>query len=108
MKCDPDLLCDPDPDLKCDPDPDLPFYYCTGSNDTYNDGLIASFNVPSSTGERMSGLCISRRADPGVIGLTLYCILHSSNFVVLHINNKMQLFKLQMFFCCTTDNVYIL
>ena len=34
---------------KCDPD--LPFYYYTGSNNRYNDGLIASFSVPSSTGE---------------------------------------------------------
>ncbi len=50
--------------MKCDPD--LPFYHYTGSNDPYYNGLIASFNVPSSTGERMTGLCISRRADPGV------------------------------------------
>lgn len=50
---------------KCDPD--LPFYYYTGSNDCYNDGSLASFNVPSSTGEeRLDRVCISRRADPGV------------------------------------------
>ena len=50
---------------KCDPD--LPFYYYTGLNDRYNDGLLASFNVPSSTGEeRLDHVRISRRADPGV------------------------------------------
>ena len=40
------------------------------------------------------------RAQILVTGLILFCILHSSNFVVLHIliNNKIQLFKLQMFF----------
>jgi hypothetical protein len=44
---------------KCDPD--LPFYY-------YNDGLIQSFNVPSSSGEeRLDHVCISRRADPGSV-----------------------------------------
>ena len=50
---------------KCDPD--LPFYYYTGSNDRYNDGVIASFNIPSSAGEeRLDRVRISRRADPGV------------------------------------------
>ena len=50
---------------KCDPD--LPFYYYTGSNDRYNDGLFQSFNVSSSSGEeRLDRVCISRRADPGV------------------------------------------
>ena len=44
------------------------------------------------------------RAQILVMGLILYCVLHSSSFGVLHINNKMQLFKLQKFFS-TTDNV---
>ena len=33
---------------KCDPD--LPFYYYTGANDTYKDGSLQSFTVPSSSG----------------------------------------------------------
>ena len=44
---------------KCDPD--LPFYYYTGSNDCFNDGSLASFNVLSSTGEeRLDRVRISR------------------------------------------------
>jgi hypothetical protein len=47
-------------------DPHLPFYHYTGSNDRFNDGRMASFNVPSVSGvERLDEVRISRRADPG-------------------------------------------
>ena len=48
-------------------DPYLPFYYYTGSNNRYNNGLLALFNVPSSTGEeRLDHVRMSRKADPGI------------------------------------------
>ena len=38
----------------------------TGSNHLYNDGSLASVNIPSSAGEeRLDHVPISRRADPG-------------------------------------------
>ena len=44
----------------------LPFYYYTGGNERYKDGLLQSFNVPSGGVERLDRVQISRRADPGV------------------------------------------